>query len=161
MQNARDTFYMALRSRLASVNSLRTILIRGMERPGVIVEDAETPFGQMPNDVFVLRWNSLGVELESRLTLAVEGCEIFYQTSGSQSYGGLDRGRGGSGMDEEILEVLSPYSAQKYSYASTPAIAMGTYVFWSVPEFSSVNMVRDVISRTAKVSVYSYQEQGE
>lgn len=161
MQNARDSFYMALRSRLASVNPSRTILMRGMERPGVVVEDAEAPFSQMPNDIFVLRWNSLGVDLDLGLMMAVEECEIIYQTSGSQSYGGLDRGRALSGMDEELLSALSPYSTQKYSYTSTPSLAMETHVFWSDPVFSPVTVSRDVLMRTARVSVYSYQEQGE
>ena len=93
--------------------------------------------------------------------MAVEECEIIYQTSGSQSYGGLDRGRALSGMDEELLSALSPYSTQKYSYTSTPSLAMETHVFWSDPVFSPVTVSRDVLMRTARVSVYSYQEQGE
>ena len=161
MQNARDSFYMALRNRLAAVNSSRTILTRGVDRPGVLVEDAEAPFSQIPNDIFVLRWNSLGIDLELGSTMAMQGCEILYQSSGSQSYGGLDRGRALSEMDEELLEILTPYSTQKYSYTPTPAVAMATYVFWAYPVFSPTVVLRDTLTRTAKVSVYSYQEQGE
>jgi len=56
MQNAKDSFYMALRTRLAAINPERTILLRGAVRPGILVEEAEAPFSQLPNDVFVLRW---------------------------------------------------------------------------------------------------------
>jgi hypothetical protein len=63
MQNAKDSFYMALRTRLAAINPKRTILLRGAVRPGILVEEAEAPFSQFPSDVFVLRWLGLGVDL--------------------------------------------------------------------------------------------------
>jgi hypothetical protein len=59
MQNAKDSFYMALRTRLTAINPERTILLRGAVRPGILVEEAEAPFSQFPNDVFVLRWLGL------------------------------------------------------------------------------------------------------
>ncbi len=64
MQNAKDSFYMALRTRLAAINPERTILLRGAVRPGILVEEAEAPFSQLPNDVFVLRWLGLGVDMD-------------------------------------------------------------------------------------------------
>jgi hypothetical protein len=38
MQNARDTFYVALRDRLAAVNPARTMVVRSVVRPGLLVE---------------------------------------------------------------------------------------------------------------------------
>jgi hypothetical protein len=38
MQNAKDSFYMALRTRLATINPERTILLRGALRPGILAE---------------------------------------------------------------------------------------------------------------------------
>jgi hypothetical protein len=64
MQNAKDSFYMALRTRLTTINPERTILLRGAVRPGILVEEAEAPFSQLPNDVFVLRWLGLGVDMD-------------------------------------------------------------------------------------------------
>ena len=52
MQNAKDSFYMALRTRLASINPERTVLLRGTVRPAILVEEAEAPFSQLPSDVF-------------------------------------------------------------------------------------------------------------
>jgi hypothetical protein len=44
MQNAKDSFYIALRTRLAALNPERTILLRGTKRPGILVEEAEASF---------------------------------------------------------------------------------------------------------------------
>ena len=88
---------MALRARLVVINPERTILLRGAVRPGILVEEAEAPFSQLPNDVFILRWLGLGVDMNLAATLAAEECEILYQTCGTQSFGGLDRGRSLSG----------------------------------------------------------------
>ena len=97
MQNAKDSFYLALRARLAVLNPDRTVLIRGTVRPGILVEDAEAPLAQLPKDVFVLRWLGLGADVDLASTMAAEECEILYQTCGTQSFGGLDRGRSLSG----------------------------------------------------------------
>ena len=85
MQNAKDSFYLALRTRLASINSERTVLLRGTLRPGILVEEAEAPFSQPLSDVFVLRWLGLGVDMELASTMAAEECEIMYQTCGTQA----------------------------------------------------------------------------
>ena len=83
MQNAKDSFYMALRARLATINPERTTLLRGAVRPGILVEEAEAPFSQLPNDVFVLRWLGLGADLDLGSALVAEECEIIYQTCGT------------------------------------------------------------------------------
>jgi len=43
MQNAKDTFYMALRARLAAIDPERTVLLRGAARPGILVERRKLP----------------------------------------------------------------------------------------------------------------------
>ena len=161
MQNAKDSFYMALRTRLTAINPERTILLRGAVRPGILVEEAETPFSQLPNDVFVLRWLGLGADMDLDSTMAAEQCEILYQTCGTQSFGGLDRGRLLSEMDEEFMAMLQPFHAAKLNYTATPPAAMLTQVFWDEPGFAPIVVQRDLLSRTASVMVYSYQEQGE
>lgn len=152
---------MALRTRLVAANAARTILLRGAERPGILVEDAEAPLAQLPSDVFILRWLGLGVDLDLGSTMIALQCEILYQTCGTQSFGGLDRGRQLSVMDEELITVLQPFYTPKLDYTATPAAAMLTRVFWDEPTFGPINVQRDRLSRSAKVVVYSYQEQGE
>jgi hypothetical protein len=161
MQNAKDSFYMALRTRLAAINPERTILLRGALRPGILVEEAEAPFSQLPNDVFILRWLGLGVDLNLGSTMAAEQCEIVYQTCGTQSYGGLDRGRSLSEMDEELAAMMQPFHTAKLNFTDTPPAAMLTKVFWDEPGFGPIVIQRDRLSRTANLMVYSYQEQGE
>lgn len=161
MQNAKDSFYMALRARLAVINPERSILLRGTLRPGILVEEAEAPFSQIPSDVFVLRWLGLGTDIDLDSTLIAAECEITYQTCGCQSFGGLDRGRALSAMDEELLAMLQPFTTPKLSFEATPPAALLTQVFWDEPAFAPVVTQRDRLSRSAKVIVYSYQEQGE
>jgi hypothetical protein len=140
MQNAKDSFYMALRTRL---------------------EEAEAPMSQPPSDVFVLRWLGLGIDTDISTSMAAEQCEIVYQTCGSQSFGGLDRGRALSEMDEELTAMIEPYWTPKLNYAATPPGTMLTKVFWEEPSFAPIQIQRDRLLRTASVIVYSYQEQGE
>src|SRR5579863_1133377 len=109
MQNAKDSFYMALRNRLAALNPERTILIRGAVRPGIVVEEAEASFNQLPTDVFVVRWLGHGVDVDLDSTMVVEECEVLYQRCGCQTFGGFDRGRALSEMDVELLSILQPF----------------------------------------------------
>lgn len=161
MQNAKDSFYMALRTRLCCVNPQRTCLVRGAVRPGILVEEAEAPFAQLPTDVFVLRWSAVGADVDLCSTMAAMQCEILYSTCGTQSFGGLDRGRALSAMDEELLAMLQPFHTPKMNYQATPPSAMLTQVFWDEPVFTPAVTQRERLSRAATVMVYSYQEQGE
>jgi hypothetical protein len=161
MQNAKDSFYAALRARLTVINPNRTILLRGVVRPGIVVEESEAPFAQLPNDVFVLRWLGLGIDVDLPSTMAAEECEVLYQTCGTQSFGGLDRGRALSAMDEELEAMLQPYFTPKLNYTVQPPAPMLTKTFWEEVTFGPLTTQRDLLSRSAKVLVYSYQEQGE
>lgn len=161
MQNAKDSFYLALRSRLAAVNPERTVLLRGALRPGIVVEDAEAPFAQPPTNVFVLRWLGFGADLELSSAMIAMDCEISYCTSGTQAFGGLDRGRSLTKMDRELLEMLDPFTTPKFNYSVQPPAPMQTQVFWDEPTFTPASAQRDRLSRAVRVTVYSYEEQGE
>ena len=52
MKNAKDTFYVALRDRLAAVNPARTFVLRGVVRPGIMVVENEMVSAELPADVF-------------------------------------------------------------------------------------------------------------
>ena len=137
------------------------MLVRGAVRPGIVLEEAEAPFTQLPGDVFVVRWLGLGVDLDLASAMTAEECEIVYQTCGTQSFGGLDRGRALSAMDEELVAMLQPFWTPKLNYVATPPAAMLTNVFWDEPGLGPIVAQRDRLSRTARITVYSYQEQGE
>jgi len=161
MQNAKDSFYLALRNRLAAINPERTVLLRGALRPGILVEEAEAPQAQLPVDAFVLRWLGLGIDMELSSTMVASECEILYSTCGTQAFGGLDRGRMLNAMDAEIIAMLQPFSTTKFDYSVQPAVAMQTQIFWDEPTLSPINVQRDRLSRSVRVIIYSYQEQGE
>ncbi|MGB6134333.1 MAG: hypothetical protein WBG54_21335 [Acidobacteriaceae bacterium] len=174
MQNAKDTFYITLRNRLTAVNPARSMTLRSVSRPGILVADAEAPMpqsgapgqpagwgGQPLLDVFSLTWTGLAADLQLPAILAQMTCEIQYATAGTQANAGLDRGRALEEMDSEVFRLLYPYSAQKMNYTQNPAAAMETMVFWSEPEFGPIVTLRDRLSRTAKVTVFAFQEAGE
>ncbi len=161
MQNAKDTFYVALRNRLATLNPNRVIILRGVQRPGILMEEVEAVVPQMPADAFVLRWTGLDVDVQLPAALSQMTCEIHYTTAGMQPNAGLDRGRALEEMDAELLSILSPCCAQKLNYTETPAVPMETKVFWNQPQFLPLTTQRERLARVAKVAVLAFQEQGE
>jgi hypothetical protein len=161
MQNAKDTFYVTLRNRLATLNPGRVMSQRGVQRPGIMVEEAEGVVAQMPADVFVLRWTELQADIQLPCVLAQMTCEIHYTTGGTQPNIGLDRGRAMSEMDAELLSILSPDCAQKMMYTQLPAVAMESQVFWGPAQFSALTVSRERLARIARVDVFAFQEQGE
>ena len=161
MQNAKDSFYMALRARLSALNPERTILLRGALRPGIVVEEAEAPLSQLPTDVFVVRWTAIGLDLDLPSSMEAAQCEIQYATCGTQAFGGLDRGRALGKMDAELMAMLQPFNTPKVNYAVAPPLTMMTQVFWDDPTLSPAAAQRDRLCRSATVTIYSYQEPGE
>ena len=160
MQHAKDSFYVALRDRIATINPNRVVSLRGTERPAVLVEESEPPVGELRNDVFVLRWNTTTF-VESVIPLVKMGCEIHYATCGSASSSGLDRGRAMNGMDSELISALNPMSARKMNFVVTPAVALQTYVFWNEAVFGNLIALRDKLQRIASITIFSFLEPGE
>lgn len=161
MQNAKDTFYITLRNRLTTINPERTMTLRGVIRPGILVEEAESPSAQLPLDAFVLRWTKLAVDTQLPSALGGMTCEIHYATAGTQENSGLDRGRALEEMDDELLRMLCPASTPKMNYTQTPAVQMGTNIFWSVPVFAAESTARERVGRVVTVEVFAFQEAGE
>jgi hypothetical protein len=161
MENARDSFYLALRNQLAVVNPLRLLVLRGVQRPGILVEENESAVAVAAPDVFVLRWTGLSVDEQHALPLAEQECEIHYWTEGSSTNGGLDRGRMLSAMDADLTQILIPTNTAKQNFAATPPGGMATRVFWSAAAFEPVVTSKNRLSRVAKVMVYSYEEVAE
>lgn len=169
MQNAKDTFYTALQARLAAVNPARTTVVRGVTRPGVLVEENELASAFSPPDVFCLRWTAAKVDTQSALPLVTMTCEVRYATDGNSGNGGMDRGRLLAAMDAELASTIgaSPQSAAKMNYAGLAGesgaspIAMGTNIFWSDVTFGKTIADGERLERVATVEVYSYQEAGE
>ena len=161
MKKARDSFYVAMRDRLQVLNSTRQVMIRGVWRPGVLVEENESFAAIVPDNVFVLRWTKALVDELHALVRTQQICEIQYQTAGTASAGGLDRGTLLTEMDAELLSILQPQQVQKTDYSVSPPAPMGTRVSWTGPVLGPVTRERDRLVRKAEITVVSYEEAGE
>jgi hypothetical protein len=169
MQNARDTFYVTLRDRLAAVNPARTMVLRGVTRPGVLVEENELVSAYQPVNVFCMHWTGLSVDAQSGLPLVTMTCQIQYATDGDAGNGGMDRGRLLSGMDAELAAMVNaaPHKTVKMNYVAAagssgqPPVAMATNLFWGDVAFGPVVVNGERLERVATVEVFSYQEVGE
>ena len=161
MQNAQNTFYITLRNRLATLNPARTIKLRGVLRPGILVESNEPVLAEPYSDILILRW--LGLQCDPYLPEVLQQmeCEIEYLTEGTTANLGMDRGRMLAEMDAELVALLAPNGATKLNYAVTPPTEMETQVFWTEATFQPAKVVRDRLSRKATVHVFSYQDPGE
>jgi hypothetical protein len=167
LQNAKDTFYQMLRGRLAALNPDRNIPLRGVTRPGVLVEENELTTAFHLPDCFRLQWLGLSADTDSAMPLIAAECVIDYETAGTAINGGMDRGRSLAAMDEELLAALNawPHNTTKNNYvplvSGKPVVAMNTKVWWAEPKFGPVEVKQNRLARTAKVTVMSYQEAGE
>ena len=167
MQNAKDTFYELLRSRIAAANPERTIVLRGVTRPGVLVEENELGSTVTIPDCFRLRWIDASVDSANAMPVATLTCEVLYETAGSAGNAGMDRGRLLAAMDVELVGVLNskPQTVIKQSYAALAtggsATSMSTNIWWSDVVLGTLAVKADRISRTAKVTVMSCEEAGE
>jgi hypothetical protein len=167
LQNAKDTFYEVLQSRIAAANPERTIVLRGVTRPGVLVEENELVTAVTIPDCFRLRWLDATIDAANALPIATLTCEVMYETAGTPGNGGLDRGRMLTEMDGELTAAVNgcPQNALKQSYAALAtggsATAMTTNIWWSNVAFGPLVVKADRIARTAKVMVMSCEEAGE
>jgi hypothetical protein len=161
MQNAKDTFYLTLRDRLATLNPARTLVLRGVVRPASLVEENELSSTSQPLDTFCLRWTALGIHAPGIVSMQ---CEIRYRSDGSTGNGGMDRGRLLSAMDGELLTAVNtaPQNAPKRTFATASSSATtGTNLFWGDVQFAAATVEAERISRVATVEVFAYQEAGE
>jgi hypothetical protein len=167
LQNAKDTFYELLRSRIAAANPERTIMLRGVTRPGVLAEENERVSTVTIPDCFRLRWIDASVDSANAMPIATLTCEVLYETAGTAGNAGMDRGRVLAAMDVELVGALNsePQTAIKQSYAALAtggsATAMSTNIWWSDVVLGPLVVKADRIARTAKVTVMSREEAGE
>jgi hypothetical protein len=155
MQFAKDTFYVALRNRLATVNPARTVAIEGVVRPAVVMAQNEGSLATIEN-AFVLSWGEAAF-VGNGTKLMKMTCNIDYATSGATDSGD-DRGRVLGTLDAELLQSSLPPRAQKTDYTKIPPASLGTMMFWTDLEFGATKDEAGRISRTAKVTMYFFSE---
>ena len=161
MQNAKDTFYITLRNRLAALNPSRTIVVRGAVRPAIFVAENELVAATNPSEAFVLTWGDLTIDSTEPLPLHAMLCNIAYAARGTTENLGMDRGRVLDAMDRELRSILQPASAAKQDFDASPAETLETNIFWSEPGFGNTTATDGQIARSVQVSVFALQEAGD
>ncbi len=161
MQHAKDTFYIALRDRLAVISPQRTIVVSGDTRPAVIVSENECPTSTPPlPNAFYLHWGAArlikGAENTRRPLMALD-CSIRYAAAGTTD-AAIDRGRTLAALDLELLQMCTPPRAQKRDYTCSPPAMLGTMVFWAVPELGAIEAAGEQLRRTARLSIFFFPE---
>src|SRR5260370_37064118 len=102
MQAAKDSFYMALRSRLAALDPTRTMVIDGVTVPAIVVrENMEPRFGEVQRGAFYQDFGDILIAESTRPMLGVD-CHIWYASESSGGTG-VDRGRALAEMDKRLL----------------------------------------------------------
>jgi len=167
VQSAKDSFYEAMRGRLAAVNPARTVEVRGVQRPAVLVMENELATQSEPMECFCLRWTKASVASGAAMPVVMQVCEIRYATKGIGDVGGMDRGRTLAAMDAEATAIVNagPQVCAKTDSSGLPygrdAKALQSQVWWSDAEFGPVEAAGGVLRRVARVAVMSYEEAGE
>ncbi len=170
IQSTKDTFYTQLRDRIAAANPARTILVRGVIRPAVLVVENEIAGASVdgigPAETFCLRWRGLAIDTQTAAPLVSLACEIRYASDGTAAAAGLDRGRGLTTMDEELAAALAvtPMNTPAVAVAEiagggmSTGIATGSNIFWSDAAFLPTVARGSRMERTAHVEVFGYAQ---
>jgi hypothetical protein len=140
MQFTKDTFYIALRDRLAAINPSRLITLNGVTRPAVVVAENEAviPVKPLP-DTFYIEWGAVQLaphQSGDRTIFSME-CLISYHTLGTVE-SGVDRGRSLAELDTELITMCRPATSPKLDYTQTPPADLGTSIVWNSPQFGKI-----------------------
>lgn len=164
MQDLKDSFYAALRDRLAALNPARTVFLGGQTRPALVVRENEAP-GAAPDEpgVYYLEWSELRVAAgtkPARSPLMALTCTVLYSIEGSEGLSYQDRGRLLAAMDEELLTISSPAKAPMKAFSTTPATDLGAVIVWARPAFEPIRRDGKRLSRAASLQVMAFPEVG-
>lgn len=160
MQNIKDSFYVALRDRLALRNPARVITVQGNTRPAVLVAENEVPdsMEELP-DTFILRWGQVDAVrdvMDSAKPLLRLECAIHYWVQGSDGLSFQDRGRALAGSDAELLALCDPAWAVQKDFREEPPADQGTNIFWTRPALGEVVSEGRTLGRVARLSVFGF-----
>lgn len=166
MQNAKDTFYVTLRNRLAAASPESVCVVRGVARPAILVEENELELSEVVSGAFRLRWTKRSSDHAENAVLDTALCEIRYGAADAASPYAMGRGRELSAIEVLLDAILCPGFGLKQSYSEASGMSAGTAmgnpcgtnVFWREAEPRVTN--KDG-SRMAVVAVMAYREGGD
>jgi hypothetical protein len=162
MQSIKDSFYIALRDRLATLNPARVVTVLGVTRPAVLViENLLADASPLLPEALYLNFGEITTEpITQRLEqpLLRMNCEITYWTQGSDALSGQDRGRTLAQLDSELLSITSPRKAALADHSQSPAVALGTNIFWTRPQLTAASANGNKLMRTATLQIFAHDE---
>jgi hypothetical protein len=172
MQFAKDSFYIALRERLAALNPARVVTIQGEPRPALIVSENEAVTSSAAfADAFYIDWGKMHVVKEhsqgGRPLMGVD-CAIRYFSAGTCT-SAVDRGRTLAALDMELLSICHPANTRKCDYTQSPSVDLGSGIFWTAPDIEHLETGRVVdsgadepanslVRHRAQLTVYFFPE---
>jgi hypothetical protein len=138
MQFAKDSFFLALQQRLASLNQARTVTVNGTTVPAVLVVENLPPSSAEPQpNTFYIEWGAadvVGGHSGNSPLMSVDVVISYYSFGSVPSM--VDRGRLLAQLDDELLNICQPPNAGKRDYTQSPSVDLGTNVFWNQPSFT-------------------------
>jgi hypothetical protein len=159
MQPTKDSFYVALRNRLVTVDPNRTVTLDGATRPAIAVIENEPPSGApLLCDAFYLHWGNARPATPAIGNMMAMDCTVSYCTKGSIQNASLDRGRDLASLDNDLLAIFSPPQTAKYDYSTGAPVALGSTIFWTQPLLNAAKSVPPYVGREITVTVYFYPE---
>ena len=137
MQFAKDSFFLALQSRLAALNPARTVTIGGSTVPAiVVVENLPPSSADLQANTFYIEWGTADVlrgHANSAPMVSLDVVISYFSFGSVASM--VDRGRLLTQLDSELLAICQPPNTEKRDYTQSPSVDLGTTVFWTQPTF--------------------------
>jgi hypothetical protein len=162
MQNIKDSFYIALRDRLAALDPSRMVTVLGVSRPAVLAaENLLADAAPLLPETFYLAFGHIMSEPSAerlKQPLLQLTCEITYWTQGTDALSGQDRGRTLAQLDSELFSITSPPNATLADHAHSPAVPVGTNIFWTHPQLAAPVINGSKMSRTATLQIFAHAE---
>jgi hypothetical protein len=161
MQNTKDSFYAALRDRMAAQFPTQTMTIGDEVRPAILVTENEIQSAAPePSGVFYLRYGVAGAADGSAgakplLKMAVE---VAYSSSGSDELSFQDRGRELAKLDDILLAIATPPRSALRDVSQSPVLDLGAQIFWTRPELGEVKESKGELHRVASLNVFWFAE---
>jgi hypothetical protein len=172
MQFAKDSFFVALRDRLAALNPARTISLDGQTRPAVVALENEPVTAADPAAIvdpqtltslrrprvanaYYITWGAARVVAQTgaQPMVALE-CSIGFAARGDESGAGQERGRRFGELMEELLQILFPARTDKFDYTGAAPTTLGSTIFWTPPRFSAPQIAASEVRGSAAVTLF-------
>ncbi len=138
MQFAKDSFFLALQQRLASLNPARMVTVNGATVPAILVVENLTPSSAEPQaNTFYIEWGAaevIGGHARNSALMSVDVVVSYYSLGSVPSM--VDRGRLLAQLDDELLAICQPPNADKRDYTKSPSADLGSNVFWTPPSLT-------------------------